>query len=222
MRNLTATLCLTITVLLGSVESGGATNFSDFYSDNSISAELFNINGGKINLNTYLIKKPIDKIVLIFNHGTKNWKREQECRPNRVPVFMEALYGSKINENPILTFHLCSFSVGWGDAGDLTIIRAKEIGRAVEFFRKIGVQTNKIFIFGQSRGGWSTLYFAAKNKNLPLGGIVAINPSICSSNYDKCSDIIEENIELFKKKCTGINDFTSKRKIFTRETAKFC
>jgi len=199
MRNLTATICLTVAVLLGSAGSGSATNLSDFYSDNSISAELFKIDGTKVNLNTYLIKNPSDKIVLIFNHGTQSWKREQECRPNRIPVFIEALDGTKINENPILTFHLCSFSVGWGDAGDLTITRAKEIGRAVEFFSKIGVQTNKIFIFGQSRGGWSTLYFAAKNKTFPLGGIVAINPSICSKNYDKCSDIIEENIALFEK-----------------------
>jgi pimeloyl-ACP methyl ester carboxylesterase len=199
MRKLTVTICLSIAVLLGSAGSSSATNLSDFYSDNSISAELFKIDGTKVNLNTYLIKNPSDKIVLIFNHGTQSWKREQECRPNRIPVFIEALDGTKINENPILTFHLCSFSVGWGDAGDLTITRAKEIGRAVEFFSKIGVQTNKIFIFGQSRGGWSTLYFAAKNKTFPLGGIVAINPSICSKNYDKCSDIIEENIALFEK-----------------------
>jgi len=67
------------------------------------------------------------------------------------------------------------------------------------FFYKIGVKTNKIFIIGQSRGGWSTLYFAAKIERFTLGGIVAINPSICSNNYDKCSHINEENISLFEK-----------------------
>jgi len=66
-------------------------------------------------------------------------------------------------------------------------------------FNKIGVKTKNVFIFGQSRGGWSTLYFSAKNKKLSIGGIVAINPSICSNNYEGCSHIIKENISLFEK-----------------------
>jgi hypothetical protein len=153
MRNFTSILCLTLTLLLGSVGRGNTTNLSDFFSDNIISAELYRIDGSKIDLNSYIIKNPKGKIVIIFNHGTRRWKQEQKCRPTRNPVFIEALNGIKINDNPVLAFHLCSFSVGRRDAGKLTTIRAKEIGRAVEFFNKIGVQTKKIFIFGQSRGG---------------------------------------------------------------------
>jgi hypothetical protein len=198
MRNLTATIFLTIAVLLGSAEYSGATNLSDFYKNNSISAKLYKLDGKKINLNSYAIKNPGKKIVLIFNHGTRSWKREQECKPTRNPVFIEALNGIKVNGNTILAFRLCSFSVGWGDAGYLTAIRAKEIKRSVSFFNKVGVKTKNVFIFGQSRGGWSTLYFSAKNKKIPLGGIIAINPSICSNNYDVCSHIIKENISLFE------------------------
>ena len=197
-RNLTVTLCMTLALFLQSIVLVSATNLSDFYKDGSISAELYEIDGTKVNLNRYLIKNPSNKIVFIFNHGTRSWKRKQKCRPTRNPVFIEALNGMKINENSILAFHLCSFSVGM-DRGNLTIIRAKEIGKAVDFFEEIGIKTKKIFIFGQSRGGWSTLYFAAKNKTSPIGGIVAINPSICSKKYDACSEIIEDNISLFKK-----------------------
>ena len=61
-----------------------------------------------------------------------------------------------------MAFHLCSYSAG-SYAGELTPIRAKEIQLAVSYFLKLGIEEKNIFVFGQSRGGWSTLFFAAKN-----------------------------------------------------------
>jgi hypothetical protein len=48
MRNLTAIFCLTLVILLENVGTGNTTNLSDFYSDGSISAELYKIGGEKI------------------------------------------------------------------------------------------------------------------------------------------------------------------------------
>ena len=72
--------------------------------------------------------------------------------------------GKKLTKKKVKAFHLCSFSTG-NHAGELTPIRAKEIQLAVSYFIKRDVKPGNIFVFGQSRGGWSTLYFAAKNKN---------------------------------------------------------
>jgi hypothetical protein len=41
------------------------------------------------------------------------------------------------------------------------------------------------------------IFLQKKQKN-SLGGIVAINPIICSNNCDVCSHIIKENISLFE------------------------
>ena len=150
------------------------------------SAELHSIHGHHIYLKKYHIKNPKNKIVIIFNHGTSNWKRVSKCRPEKNPVVLEWLEEERFNGKSVLPFHLCSFSVG-SYANELTIIRAQEINRAVEYFVKNGVKPRNIFIFGQSRGGVSTLYFAATNKKYDIGGIVVFNPSMCSRTYQACA-----------------------------------
>jgi len=195
MKKLTATICITIAALLSGCMTPSPNNLSTHYKNTSVSAELYD--GGKIiDLNTFEIDKPKDKIVILFNHGTRNWKEVQACRPNNFGYVIKALVGREINHKMVMAFHLCSFSTG-NYAGELTPIRAKEIQLAVSYFMKLGVKAGNIFIFGQSRGGWSTLYFAAKN-NKKLGGYVVFSPAICGPRPLKCWDVIDEHIKLFK------------------------
>jgi hypothetical protein len=196
MNKLTVALCLTLAVLLGGCMTPSPNNLSTHYKNTSVSAELYN--GGKlIDLNTFEIDKPRDKIVILFNHGTRSWRQIQACRPNNFGNVINTLNGGKINNKRVMAFHLCSFSTG-SFAGDLTPIRATEIQLAVSYFIKLGVKAGNIFIFGQSRGGWSTLYFAAKNKKHKLGGYVVFAPAICGPRPLKCWDVIDEHIRLFK------------------------
>jgi len=196
MRNLTATLCLTLAVLLGGCMTPSPNNLSTHYKNTSVSAVLYN-DGKIIDLNTYEIEKPRDKIVILFNHGTRSWRKVQACRPNNFGNVIDTLDSENISNKRVLAFHLCSFSTG-SYAGELTPIRAREIRLAVSYFIKRGVKSGNIFIFGQSRGGWSTLYFAAKNKKYKLGGYVVFAPAICGPRPLKCRDVIDEHIRLFK------------------------
>ena len=169
MRELAAALCLKITVLLGGCMTPNPNNLSKHYKNTSVSAELYN-DGKIIDLSTFKIEEPRDKIVILFNHGTRSWREVQACRPNNFGNVVSMLDGKKINKRRVVAFHLCSFSIG-SYAGELTPIRAREIRLSVSYFIKLGVKAGNVFIFGQSRGGWSTLYFAAKNKKYSLGGM---------------------------------------------------
>ena len=203
MKRLTATFCLTIAVLLGGCVTSGPNNLSTYYKNTSVSAELYN-SGNIIDLKTFEIDKAKDKIVILFNHGTRNWREIQACRPKNLGIVIDTLNGRAINNKRVMAFHLCSFSAG-SFAGDLTPIRATEIQLAVSYFVKLGVRAGNIFIFGQSRGGWSTLYFAAKNKKQKLGGYVVFAPAICGPRPLSCWDVIDEHITLFKSApITGI------------------
>ena len=201
MKNLTATLCLTLALLLGGCVTKGPNNLSTHYKNTSVSAELVHL-GEIIDLNTFKIPKPNDQIIILFNHGTRNWKEIQTCHPDNFGNVINTLRpigrdGREINNKKVKAFYLCSFSTGLF-AGDLTPIRATEIQLAVSYFIKLGVKAGNIFIFGHSRGGWRTLYFAAKNKKYKLGGYVVFAPAICGPRPLKCWDVIDEHIRLFK------------------------
>ena len=195
------TLVLTVFFFMGLVILGGClalgpNNLSSYYKNTTVSAELYN--GGKIvDLINFRIEEPKKKIVILFNHGTRSWRRVQACRPNNFGIVINTLNDREINNKKVMAFHLCSYSAG-SYAGELTPIRAKEIQLAVSYFLKLGIEEKNIFVFGQSRGGWSTLYFAAKNTNRELGGYIVFAPAICGPRPLKCWDVIEEHIKLFK------------------------
>jgi pimeloyl-ACP methyl ester carboxylesterase len=196
MRRLLPILLLTVAVLLVGCVTSGPNNLSTYYKNTSVSAELYN--GGKIiDLNAFEIDKPRDKIVILFNHGTRSWREVQACRPINFGNVINTLDGRKINNKRVMAFHLCSFSTG-NYAGQLTRIRATEIQLAVSYFVKLGVKAGNIFVFGQSRGGWSALYFAANNKKQKLGGYIVFAPAICGPRPLSCWDVIDEHITLFK------------------------
>ena len=65
-------------VILGGCLALGPNNLSSYYKNTTVSAELYN--GGKIvDLINFRIEEPKKKIVILFNHGTRSWRRVQVC-----------------------------------------------------------------------------------------------------------------------------------------------
>jgi hypothetical protein len=235
MKNLVIINCMTVFILFlfGCVTSG-PNNLSAYYKKNSISAELYNTAPGFppkttiVDLKKYTIENPNNKIVVIFNHGTSSYKQTQLCRPKRNGVVLNLLDNTKLLGKTVTVFHLCSYSTG-AFAGMLTPIRANEIELSVKYFLEQGVPSKNIFIFGQSRGAWSALYHASKNKFPELGGYVLYAPAICGPQPISCWSVIDEHIKLFKtSKMHGIlfshpNDpfFTPKEHSFARVMPNF-
>jgi hypothetical protein len=196
MKNIIAAVCVSVAVLLAGCVTAGPNNLSTYYKNTSVSAELYS-SGKIVELNSLAIHQPKDKIIILFNHGTRSWRETQACRPNNFGTVINTLDGKEINNKRVVAFHLCSFSTG-NYAGELTPIRATEIQLAVSYFIELGVKAGNIFVFGQSRGGWSALYFAANNKKQTLGGYIVFAPAICGPRPLSCWDVIEKHITLFK------------------------
>ena len=230
MRNPATTLCLTLAVFLGSVgvsleafatwQTDPENNLSNYFKNNGVDAELYQ-DGKVVKLKTFRLDDAKNKIVILFNHGTRRWKQSQACRPENFGVVIGALTGTKISNKTVMPFHLCSFSYG-NYQGELTPIRATEIQLAVRYIVKLGVPPGNIFVFGQSRGGWSTLYYAAKRRPPELGGYVVFAPAICGPRPLKCWDVIDEHIRLFKSaRIEGILYSHPKDRYFTPKEHKF-
>jgi len=199
MRNLSATICLTIAVLLGGCVTSGPNNLSTHYKDTSVSAELYN-SGKIIDLKTFEIKDPKDKIVVLFNHGTSSNFQVSSCRPARFPISLNFLEHETIGGKQVLIFHLCSYSVeNRSTLGSLHKTRAKEISLIIKYFGTKGIPENRILVTGQSWGGWSTLYYFAKYKP-NIMGTITFAPGIHGRTQDRQeqSEVIRGAIEFFK------------------------
>ena len=227
MKHLKFILCLAIffpltyaTEVFAVWQTKPENNLSNYFKNTDVDAELY-LDGNVVRLPEFKLDDPQDKIIILFNHGTRRWSQSQECRPENFGVVIEELKGTEISNKKVMAFHLCSFSYGAYN-GNLTPIRATEIKLAVSYFLKLGVRPGNIFIFGQSRGGWSTLYFAAKNKLPKLGGYIVYAPAICGPRPLKCWYTIDGHIKLFKSaRIDGILYSHSKDRYFTPKEHKF-
>ena len=83
----------------------GPSNLSSYYKNTTVSAELYN--GGKIvDLINFRIEEPKKKIVILFNHGTRSWRRVQACRPNNFGIVINTLNDREINNKKVMAFIL--------------------------------------------------------------------------------------------------------------------
>ncbi len=162
-----------------------------------MSAVLFDLTGQTIGAAIGEASK--DSVVLLFNPGTSNWRKAQPCRPTNNPPAIADLDQVRIAGKVVMVFHLCSRAVGL-EPGDLTPKRAKEIEAAVALFLHNGIPARQIFVAGQSRGGWSALYFAtAETAPDELGGVIAFAPAIYGPRPIAHSEIVAEHIARFTK-----------------------
>ena len=199
MRNLTATICLTFAVLLSGCVTVSPNNLSTYYKNTSVSAELYYL-GQIIDLKTFEIHKPNNKIAVLFNNGTASNFKVSNCRHSRFPVSINALQSKTIYGQEFLIFHLCSYSFEYQETlGSLHKTRAQEISLAVQYLTGKGISREKIIVAGQSWGGWSTLYYFAKYKP-NIMGTITFAPGIHGRTQDRQeqSEVIRGAIEFFK------------------------
>ena len=164
----------------------------------------------------FKVSNPKEKIILIYNHGSReNDKPSKNCQwKNNVRNFA-SLSGKKINEKEILVYNFCTDNPGGDDwkvfwkGKDVKYNGIPKLEKRVtanyelvEKFINIGVPKNQIFITGHSCGGWLTMMFLAKYPNKVAGGISTHHACYghLSRQYKVKKVGVEEALKKFEKK----------------------
>ena len=164
----------------------------------------------------FKVDNPKEKIILIYNHGSKeNDKPSKNCQwKNNVRNFA-SLSGKKINKKEILVYNFCTDNPGGDDwkvfwkGKDVKYNGIPKLEKRVtanyelvEKFINIGVPKNQIFITGHSCGGWLTMMFLAKYPNKVAGGISTHHACYgqLSRQYKVKKVGVEEALKKFEKK----------------------
>ena len=98
-----------------------------------------------------------DTIVIIYNHGTRNPRKKENCNAsyNQVPGSLK-----EIESKRLLIYFLCSNATegeGSNHAGNQVYARMYEIEQALDQLLEQGIQPQHIFLSGHSKGAWSSL-----------------------------------------------------------------
>tara|TARA_B100000900_G_scaffold372787_1_gene352931 strand:- start:425 stop:1345 length:921 start_codon:yes stop_codon:yes gene_type:complete len=164
----------------------------------------------------FKVDNPKEKIILIYNHGSReNDKPSKNCQwKNNVRNFA-SLSGKKINKKEILVYNFCTDNPGGDDwkvfwkGKDVKYNGIPKLEKRVtanyelvEKFINIGVPKNQIFITGHSCGGWLTMMFLAKYPNKVAGGISTHHACYgqLSRQYKVKKVGVEEALKKFEKK----------------------
>ena len=164
----------------------------------------------------FKVDNPKEKIILIYNHGSReNDKPSKNCQwKNNVRNFA-SLSGKKINKKEILVYNFCTDNPGGDDwkvfwkGKDVKYNGVPKLEKRVtanyelvEKFINIGVPKNQIFITGHSCGGWLTMMFLAKYPNKVAGGISTHHACYgqLSRQYKVKKVGVEEALKKFEKK----------------------
>ena len=165
---------------------------------------------------TFKVENPKNKIVLIYNHGSKeNDKPSKNCQwKNNVRNFA-SLSGKKINDKEILVYNFCTDNLGgddWNIFWKGGIEKYKGVPKLekrveanyelIEKFINLGVPNNQIFITGHSCGGWVTMMFLVKYPDKIAGGISTHHACYgkLSRQYKVNKVGVEEALKKFEKK----------------------
>lgn len=119
------------------------------------------------------------KILLIFNHGSKQSGQEDFCEPNgrTTPDVIKQLQGETVDGREILVYEFCTESIGIkGILGSKNRGRVREIETLVRDFQKQGVPARQIFLAGHSAGAWASLMVARRN-NVDFNAVIAFAPA---------------------------------------------
>ncbi|MEM6664305.1 MAG: alpha/beta hydrolase-fold protein [Pseudomonadota bacterium] len=114
--------------------------------------------------------------VLIYSHGTRRPQRFANCEAPgfTLPQILEQLDGGSVH-----VVRHCSRATeqsGPSTAGQQVFARAAELTRLAEGYVATGVTADRIFLAGNSNGGWSSL-MAYAQKPTAFGGVVAFAPA---------------------------------------------
>jgi len=128
--------------------------------------------------------EPDKKILLIYNHGSTQEYRRDQCRPNgsTTPGVVKELSGKKVLGLDVVVYGFCTPAKTGGyeqrsRAGEPKIMRRVEnIEEAVRGFQNSGVPAEHIFLAGHSAGGWASL-LVARRHNVRINAVIAFAPA---------------------------------------------
>jgi pimeloyl-ACP methyl ester carboxylesterase len=124
---------------------------------------------------------PAKAVVLIVNHGTYRPQRRHQCNEGRdVPAVVRDL----AEAHAWMIHYLCSTATDDGVDGSYTYKRADEILAVVADYRGRGVPAERIFLFGHSAGGWSSL-MAARKDHRGFNAIIAFAPAFAGPRHEE-------------------------------------
>ncbi len=133
------------------------------------------------------VDNPQNKILLIYNHGSRPEGYADPCFPNNaflpggMPSVVHHLAGETIDGKTLVVYALCSQVGGLiklRDTEENLKIRHRiaEIERAVDRFHRLGFAARQIFLVGHSAGGWASLMVAAEQPE-SVNAVIAFSPA---------------------------------------------
>ena len=173
----------------------------------------------KLDIN-FEVKDPKNKILIIFNHGQDDHdKPSKNCVwKNNIRNFA-SLSGKKVKDKEVLVYSFCTDHLGgddwkrlWKNKFDFPYKGITKLDKRVnanldliEKFVELGIPNNKIFMAGQSCGGWATIMLISKYPEKVAGGISTHHACYgkLSKKYKVKKVGVEKALENFKKKRPG-------------------
>lgn len=137
------------------------------------------------------IPAPENKIVIIFNHGSREEWRRDYCTPTLItlPDVIKQLSGKTVDGKEIVLYHHCSTPRG-GYIGALQngepklIKRTRLIEETVQAFNDAGVPSQQLFLAGHSAGGWALL-LVAQRRQVSFNAVIAFGPAFAGKKHNR-------------------------------------
>lgn len=130
------------------------------------------------------IASPETATVVLYSHGTRRPQQYDNCEAPgyTLPPVLWRLDGGNIN-----VIRHCSAAIEprvRETAGKQVFLRAEELLRLAKGFTARGVAPERIFLTGNSNGGWSSLMAYAQNPQA-FGGVVAFAPAFAGPRSEE-------------------------------------
>lgn len=140
------------------------------------SAAIPRIVGDKWSAEDLRIETPETATVIIYSHGTKRPWAYDDCEDRwlTVPPVLTSLDGGDTH-----VVRQCSLVIERAersDAGNQVYGKAAELTRLAKGYAGIGVRPDRIFLTGNSNGGWSAMMAFARDPDA-FGGVIAFAPA---------------------------------------------
>lgn len=137
------------------------------------------------------IADPARAVVLLFNHGSTFDSRPDSCVPapealaSSTPKVVLDLAGTRIGEHTLYVALLCTAHFTGDTVSGLKVEqRSREIARALGGFAAAGIPPERLFLVGQSAGGWASLMLARRAPDL-FNAAIAFAPAFSGERHSR-------------------------------------
>lgn len=130
------------------------------------------------------IENPEAATVIIYSHGTRRSWYYDDCE---LPGYRPPPILTKLDGGDVYLVRHCSLAVEeatQSDAGNQVYRKAAEITRLAEGYAANGVNPSRIFLTGNSNGGWSSLIAFTRSPD-SFGGVVAFAPAFAGRRSER-------------------------------------